>query len=107
MSFILQKLFSFRISHLLIVDLSVCATGVIFGKWFPVSLPSRLLLTFSSIRFNVTGFMLRFLIPLDEFCESICSLLHTDIQLCQYHLLNMLSPFHCIILASLSKIRSL
>ena len=31
-SFALQKFFSFRGSHLLIVALSVCATGVIFKK---------------------------------------------------------------------------
>ena len=35
-SFTLQKLFSLRRSHLLIVSLSVCATGVIFRMWFPV-----------------------------------------------------------------------
>ena len=32
MSSTLQKLFSFKRSHLLIVSLSVCATGVIFRK---------------------------------------------------------------------------
>ena len=40
MSFALQKLFSFRRFHLLIVFLSVCATGVIFRKWSPVSMCS-------------------------------------------------------------------
>ena len=40
MSFALQKLFSFRRSHLLIVSLSVCATGVLFGKWSPVPMCS-------------------------------------------------------------------
>ena len=39
MSFSLQKLFSFRRSHLLIVVLSVCATSVIFRKW-PVQIHS-------------------------------------------------------------------
>ena len=34
-SFALQKLFSFRRSHLLIVSLSVCAAGVIFRKCSP------------------------------------------------------------------------
>ncbi|CAO2593409.1 hypothetical protein LEMLEM_LOCUS7268, partial [Lemmus lemmus] len=32
-SFALQKLSSFRRSHLLIVSLSVCAAGVLFRKW--------------------------------------------------------------------------
>ena len=49
MSFALQKLFSFRRSHLLIVSLSVCAAGVIFRKWFPVSMRSSVLPTFSSV----------------------------------------------------------
>ena len=65
MSFALQKLFSFRRSHLLIVFLSVCAAGAIFRKWFPVPMRSSVLPTFSSIRFSVAGFMLRSLIHLD------------------------------------------
>ena len=43
MSFALQKVFSFRRSHLLIVSLSVCAAGVLFRKWFPVSMSSSVL----------------------------------------------------------------
>ena len=39
-SFALQKLFSFRRSHLLIISLSVCATGVIFRKRSPVPMRS-------------------------------------------------------------------
>ena len=46
-SFALQKLFSFRRSHLLIVSLSVCAAGVLFRKWFPVPMRSSVLPTFS------------------------------------------------------------
>ena len=61
-SFALQKLFSFRRSHLLIVSLSVCAAGIIFRKWSPVPMHSSILLTFSSMRFSVAGFMLRSLI---------------------------------------------
>ena len=61
----LQKVFSFRRFHLLIVSLSVCATGVIFRKWSPVPICSRLLLTFSSVSFSVTEFMLRPLLHLD------------------------------------------
>jgi hypothetical protein len=60
---------------------------------------SILFLTFYSIRFSVSGFMLRSLIHLDlsfvqgDRCGSICILLHADIQLEQHHLLKMLSSF--------------
>jgi hypothetical protein len=63
----------------------------------PVS--SRLFSTFSSIRFSVSGFMLRSLIHLDlSFVQgdeygSIFIFLHTDSQLDQHHLLKMLSFF--------------
>ena len=111
-SFALQKLFSFRRSHLLIVSLSVCAAGVIFRKWSLVPVRSSVLPTFSSMRFSVAGFMLRSLIQLDlsfvhgDRYGSIFIFLHVDIQLCQ-HLLNMLSFFHLISFTSLSKIRCL
>ena len=91
----------------------VCAAGVIFRKWFPVPMPSSVLPTFSSIRFSVTGFMLRSLIHLDlsfvhgDRYGSIFIFLHVDIQLCQHHLLNMLSFFPLIFFTSLSKIRYL
>ena len=57
----------------------------------PIVLP-----TFSSIRFNVSGFMLRSLIHLDlSFVHGdrygfIFILPHVDIQLCQHYMLNML-----------------
>ena len=54
----------FRRSHLFIVSLSVCATMVIFRKWSPVSMCLSVLPTFFSMRFSVTGFMLRSLIHL-------------------------------------------
>ena len=73
MSFAIEKLFSFRRSHLLIVSLYVCASAVIFRKWFSVPICSRLLPTLSSIRFTVTGFMLRPLIPLDLSQYSVIS----------------------------------
>ena len=101
-SFALQKLFSFRRSHLLTVSLSACAAGVIFRKWYSVPTCSSVFPTFSSIRFSVVGFMLRSLIHLYlSFVHAgrywcILILLHVDIQLCQYHLLNVLSFFHLI-----------
>ena len=103
-SFALQKLFSFRRSHLLIVSLSVCAAGVKFRKWSPVPMHSSVLPTYSSLRFSVAGFMLRSLIHLDlsfvhgDRYGSIFILLHVIIQLCHHHLLNMLSFFHFFLL---------
>ena len=64
-SFPLQKLFRFIGSYLLIVAHSVCAIGVLFRKLFPVTMCSRLLHAFSSIRFSISGFMLRSFIHLD------------------------------------------
>jgi hypothetical protein len=37
--------------------------------------------------------------------ESICILLHDNHQLCQHHLLKMLSFFYWMVLAPLSKIK--
>ena len=98
-SFVLQRLFSFKRSHLFIISLSVCATGIIFRKGSPLPMHWRLLPTFSSIRFSVARFILRSLIHLDlSFVHggrygSIFSLLQADIQLCQHHLLKILSFF--------------
>jgi hypothetical protein len=55
--------------------------------------------TFSPLRVDVSGFMLRYLIHLDlkfvkgEKYESIFISLHIESQLSQYHLLKMLSFF--------------
>ena len=104
------ELFSFRRSHLLIVSLSVYADGFIFRKWSLVPMCSSVLSTFSSIRFSVVGFMLRSLIDLDmsfvhgDRYGSIFVLLHVHIQLCQHHLLNMLSFFPFDIFCSLQKL---
>ena len=92
---------------------SQCATGVILRKWFPVPMRSSVLPTFSSMRLSVIDFMLWFLIHLDlsfvygDRYGSIFILLHVNVQLCQHHLLNILSFFHFIFFASLSKIRRL
>ena len=96
MSFALQKLLSFRRTHLFIVALIVCATRVLPRKWSPVPMSYRLLPTFSSIRFNVVRLMLRSLIHLDlsfvhgDRYGSTFILLQVDVQLCQHHLLKML-----------------
>ena len=96
-SFALQKLFSFMRSHV-IVYLSVCATGVPVRMLSSVPAYAKLFPTFSFIKFNVTGLMLRYLIHLERsFVQgdkygSICIILHACIQLCQYCLLQMLFP---------------
>ena len=62
-------------------------------EFFPVPISSRLFPTFSSINFNVSGFMWRSLIHLDlNFVQgdknaSIHILLHDNCQLSQHHLL--------------------
>jgi hypothetical protein len=67
--------------------------------------------TFSSVNFSVSGFMWSFLIHLDlSFVQgdkngSISILLHANHQLCQHHLLKMLSFFHWMVLAPWSKIK--
>jgi hypothetical protein len=68
-------------------------------KFPPVPMSSMFFPTFSSIRFTVSGFMLRSLIHLDlSFVQgdkywSIFILQYTDSQLDQHHLLKMLSFF--------------
>ena len=110
-SFALQKLIIFRISYLFIVSLSVCGDGVIVRKLSPISRHWWLLHAFYSFRFNIVRVILRSLIHLDlgfvqgNRYESICFFLQADIQLCQYHLLKMLSVFYRIILAPLWEIR--
>jgi hypothetical protein len=107
----LTEPFQFHRSHLLILDLKSWAIGVLFKKIPPMPMRSRLITTFSFMRFSVSGFMLKSLIHLDlSFVQgdkygSIYVLLHTDSQLDQHYLLTMLSFFHCIFLASLSKIK--
>jgi hypothetical protein len=77
----------------------------------PLLMHARLYLSFSSIRFSMPGLTLRSLIHLDlsfvwgDKYGSTCILLHADIQLVQHHLLKMLSLFHCVVLAFLSKIK--
>ena len=94
-SFALQKIFNFMRLHLLSVDLSAWAISVLFRKSYPVPMSSRPSPTLSSIRFNVSQFMLRTLIQLElSFVQgdkygSICSLLLVDIQFDQHHLLEM------------------
>ena len=84
-SFALQKLLSFRRSHLFNVSLNVCAAGVIHRKQSPVPNCYRVLPTFSSIRFSVLRLILWSLIHLDlsfvhgERYGSIFILLQVDI----------------------------
>ena len=89
-------------SHLLMIYLNAWDIGIKFRKLSPILMSLRLLSTFCSIRFSVSGFILRSLIQLDlSFVQGdkygpICILLHADIQLDQHHLLKMFSLFHCM-----------
>ena len=104
-SFVLQKLCNFMRSHLSILDLTVQAIAVLFRNFSPVPISSRLLTTFPSKNFSVSGFMWRSLIHLDlSFVQgdkngSIRTLLHANCQLNRHHLLKMLSFIHWITLA--------
>ena len=99
LSFALQKLCSFMRSHLSILDLIMQAIAVLFRNFSPVPISSRLFPTFSSISFSVSGFMWNSLTHLDltlmqgDRNGSIHILLHDNHQLCQHHLLKMLSFF--------------
>jgi predicted membrane-bound mannosyltransferase len=109
-SFVLQKIWHFMRSHLLILDLTAQAIAVLF-RFSPVPISQRLFHTFSSTSFSVSGFMWSSLIHLDltlvqgDRNGSIRILLHDNSQLCQHHLLKMLSIFHWMVLAPLSKIK--
>ena len=87
-------------SHLLIVSLSVFVTSVIFRKWSPVPMHSRIHLTLSSMRFSVSGFRLRSLIHMNlsivhgNRYGSMCILLHIDIQLSAPYLEDAFFPLH-------------
>ena len=110
-SFALQKLCNFMRSHLSILDLSVQAIAVLFRNFSPVPISLRLFPTFFSISFSVSGFMWSTLIHLDftlvqgDRNGSIRILLHDNRQLCQHHLLKMLSFFHWMVFAPLSNIK--
>ena len=109
-SFALQKLCNFMRSQLSILYLTVQAIIVLFRNFSPVPISLRLFAIFPSIHFSVSGFMWQSLIHLDlSFVQgikngSIHILLH-NCQLCQHHLMKMLSFFHWMVLAPLSKIK--
>ena len=91
LSFDLQKGFTFMMFHLLILDLSIRAMGVLLRKLFSIPMSSRLCLTFSSIRLNA----MRSLIHLDlSFVQGyrygfLGIFLYADIQLDQHYLLKI------------------
>ena len=104
-SFALKKLFSVKRSHLSIVYLTVWAIGVLFSKFSPVPTHLGLFPTFSSIKISILGCSLwstwTWALVQGDTHGSIC--LREDCQLDHRHLLKMLSLFHCIVLATLSK----
>ena len=65
MSFALQKLLSFRRSHLLIFSPSVCATEVIIFRMYFLCQCTQVYFPLCLLRFSVVCFMLRSLIHLD------------------------------------------
>jgi hypothetical protein len=67
-SFALQKLCNFMMSHLLIIDLTAQASVVLFRNFFSVPMSLRLFPTFSSINCSVSGFMWSSLILLELSC---------------------------------------
>jgi hypothetical protein len=98
-SYALQKLCIFIRSHLSILDLTAQAIAVLSRNFSPVPIALRLFPTFSSISFSVSGLMWCSLIHSDltlvqgDRNGSIRILLHFNRQLCQHHLLKMLSFF--------------
>ena len=88
-------------SHLSIIDLTEKKHGCSVQEFFPLfpSISLRLFPTFSSISFRVSAFMGNSLIHLDlRFVQgdkngSILILLHDNLQMCQHHLLKMLTFF--------------
>jgi hypothetical protein len=111
LSFAFQKLCNFMRSHLSILHLTAQAIGVLFRNFSPVPISLRLSPTFSSVSFSVSAFMWSSLIHLDltlvqgDKYGSIRILLHDNHQLCQHHLLKMLSFFHWMVLAPLGRIK--
>jgi hypothetical protein len=85
-------------SHLLFLDFTAEANGVLFRNFSPVPISLRLLLTFFSINFWVSGLMWSSLIHLGlSFLQgdkngSIRILLHAICQLSQHNLVKMSFP---------------
>ena len=83
--------------------ISAWATDLLFRKLSPVQMSSRLFPTSRSVlRFIVSGFILSSFIHLNlsfvvSRYESLCILLHGDIQVYKHHLLKMFSVFHCMV----------
>jgi hypothetical protein len=98
-SFALQKLCNFMRSHFSIHDLNAQVIAVLFRNFPPVPMTSRVFPTLSFINFNVSGLMWSSLIHLNvSFVQgdkngSIHILLHDNLQMCQHHLLKILSFF--------------
>ena len=110
-SLALQKLCNLIKSHLLIFDLRAWAIGVLFRKFSPEPMCSKVFPTFSFNSFSVSCLMWRYLFHFHLIFEqgdkkgSIFILLHAECQLDQHHLLNRLAFFHWMLTAPLSKIR--
>jgi hypothetical protein len=107
-SFVLQKLCNFMRSHLSILQLTAQAIAVLFRNYSSVLISSRLSPHFSSISFSVSGFMWRSLIHLDLSFEQGDKNGSIHILLDPAPFVEnavMLSSFHWMVLAPLSKIK--
>ena len=93
-------------SHLLLILMSA-----LFKHYLLFYVCSRIFPTFSSIKFSVSGFILKSMNHLGlSFVQgdrliSICIILHVNRPLYHHHLLMILAFIHCLILTSLLKIR--
>lgn len=81
--------FNFMRSDLLIVGISSCSLGVLFRKIFYWAMSSRLLFILPSIRFKVSGQILRYLIHWSWFsCRIVCINLFLFFYMWPFHLTN-------------------
>ena len=106
-SFVVQKLFGFMSSHL-IVEFSACIKAVLFVTLF-LGQEFKVISYFLFCQVQCIWFYVEVFDPLelsfvqDKKYGSVWILLHVPVQFDQHHLLKMC--FHCVLLASLSKIR--
>jgi hypothetical protein len=110
-SFALQKLCNFMRSHLSILDLKSTSNCFSIQEFFPCAHIFEAFPHFLLNKIRCLWFYLESLIHLDlSFVQgdkngSILILLQDNHQSCQNHLLKMLSFFHWMVLAPLSKIK--
>jgi hypothetical protein len=109
-SFVVQKLFNFMLSHLSILSLSCWAIWVTFRKSLHMPINSSVFPALSYTNFKDSGLILRSLIHfeltlvLGDRYGFDFSFVNADIQLSQQHFSKRLSFLHHMFWAPLSKI---